>query len=68
LSLFAGSPSRGAAVTDPNDLDKDRGPADFDARHRFTFAGTWALPLARRTACSAVVRARASSVPRSCAR
>jgi hypothetical protein len=53
--FFAGNPSRGGTVTDADcvrpgqtcDLDIDEGPADYDATHRFTFAGTWALPFAR---------------------
>ncbi len=51
-SLFSGSPSRGAAVTDPNckdplktcNLDLDYGYADFDVRHRFTLAASYELP------------------------
>jgi hypothetical protein len=46
-SLYSGSPSRGAAVTDPNDLRKDLGYADYDVRHRFTLAGTYELPFAK---------------------
>jgi outer membrane receptor protein involved in Fe transport len=51
--LFPGNPSRGTTITDPScvlrgtqdcNLDLDEGPADYDARHRFTFAGTWKLP------------------------
>ena len=53
--FFAGNPSRGGTVTDADcvrpgqtcDLDLDEGPADYDARHRFTLAATWALPFAR---------------------
>lgn len=53
--LFPGNPSRGGSVTDPNcarptgpcNLDLDEGPADYDARNRFTFAGTWDLPFLR---------------------
>jgi outer membrane receptor protein involved in Fe transport len=44
-SLYPGSASRGAAVTDPDDLDLDWGYADHDARHRLSVAGTWRLPL-----------------------
>jgi len=28
-------------------LNLDKGPADYDARHRFTFGGTYAIPFAR---------------------
>jgi hypothetical protein len=50
--LFPGNPSRGGTVTDPDcvrpgqdcNLSLDEGPADFDIPHRFTFAGTYALP------------------------
>ena len=51
--FFPGSPSRGTTVTDAScvargttdcNLDLDEGPADYDARNRFTFAGTWKLP------------------------
>jgi hypothetical protein len=53
--FFAGSPSRGSTVTDPDcvrpgqtcNLDLDEGPADYDAAHRFTLAGTWTLPFAK---------------------
>lgn len=57
--FFAGSPSRGGTVTDSScvsegtqdcNLGLDEGPADYDARHRFTFASTWALPFARENA------------------
>jgi len=52
--LFPGNPSRGGTVTDSDcvrpeqrcNLALDEGPADYDARHRFTFAGTWRLPIA----------------------
>ncbi|HUP44374.1 MAG TPA: TonB-dependent receptor, partial [Thermoanaerobaculia bacterium] len=57
VGYFPGSPSGGgglatdsscvrAGTTDCN-LDLDEGPADYDARHRFTLAGTYALPFAR---------------------
>lgn len=59
--LFPGNPSRGpagggAGATDPRcadpasstcNLDLDLGPADYDALHRFTLAGTWDLPIAK---------------------
>jgi len=53
--FFAGNPSRGGTVTDPScvtpgkncNLDLDEGPADYDVRHRFTFAGTYELPFAK---------------------
>jgi hypothetical protein len=56
--FFAGNPSRGGTVTDADcvrpgqtcDLDVDEGAADYDARHRFTLAATWALPFAREDA------------------
>lgn len=52
--FFPGNPSRGGTVTDADcvnpgercNLALDEGPADYDARHRFTFAGTWQLPFA----------------------
>lgn len=52
--LFPGNPSRGGTVTDADcvtpgetcNLALDEGPADYDARHRFTFAGTWRIPFA----------------------
>jgi hypothetical protein len=46
-SLYPGSASRGSAVTDPDDLSKDWGYADYDSRHRFTLAATWELPFAK---------------------
>ena len=51
--FFPGNPSRGGSVTDSScvkagttncNLSLDEGPADYDARHRFTFAATYALP------------------------
>ena len=54
--FFPGNPSRGTTVTDPScvargtqdcNLDLDRGPADYDARHRFTLAATYELPWMR---------------------
>jgi hypothetical protein len=33
-----------AGPIDPNDLERERGPAPQDRRHRFTFAGTFELP------------------------
>jgi hypothetical protein len=53
--FFPGNPSRGGGVTDPNcvipgkpcDLSLDEGPADYDARHRFTLASTYELPFAK---------------------
>ncbi len=59
VGFFPGAPSGGGTgvlATDTScvqagttncDLDLDKGPADYDARHRFTFAGTYALPFAR---------------------
>ena len=52
--FFPGNPSRGSTVTDPDcvrpgetcNLDLDEGPADYDARHRFTLATTWKIPFA----------------------
>lgn len=60
VGFFPGSPSNGGnlatdascvqrGTTDCN-LSLDRGPADYDARHRFTFGGTWAIPFARQNA------------------
>ena len=56
--FFPGNPSRGGSVTDPGcatpgapcNLGLDAGPADFDARHRFTVAATYELPFARNNA------------------
>ncbi|HEY7412573.1 MAG TPA: TonB-dependent receptor [Vicinamibacteria bacterium] len=53
--FFPGNPSRGTTVTDADcvqpgqtcNLDLDKGPADYDAKHRFTLAGTWDLPFAK---------------------
>ncbi|GAC1437976.1 MAG: hypothetical protein NVSMB68_09820 [Thermoanaerobaculia bacterium] len=53
--FFAGNPSRGGTVTDAGcakpggncNLRLDEGPADYDARHRFTLAATYELPFAR---------------------
>lgn len=53
--LFPGNPSRGGTVTDPScvapgkscNLDLDEGRADYDIPHRFTFAGTYAIPFAK---------------------
>jgi outer membrane receptor protein involved in Fe transport len=54
--FYPGNPSRGGSVTDtscakdPNkscNLDLDYGPADYDARHRFTLAATYELPFLR---------------------
>ncbi len=53
--FFSGNPSRGGTVTDADcvrpgqtcDLSIDEGPADYDAKHRFTFAATWEIPFAR---------------------
>ena len=54
--FYTGSPSRGGTVTDADcavdpeetcDLSLDEGPADYDVRHRFTFAGTYDLPFAQ---------------------
>ena len=54
--FFPGNPSRGQTVTDPScvargtqdcNLDLDKGPADYDARNRLTFAGTYELPWAK---------------------
>lgn len=53
--IFTGNPSRGGSSTDPNcarptgpcNLDFDEGPADYDAKNRFTFAGTWDMPFLR---------------------
>lgn len=57
VGFFPGGPSNSNALatdqscaTDPTkhcNLDLDKGPADFDARHRLTAAGTWALPFMR---------------------
>jgi outer membrane receptor protein involved in Fe transport len=55
--FFAGNPSRGGTVTDPIcvtpgktcNLSLDEGPADYDARHRFTLAATYELPFMKTT-------------------
>ncbi len=58
VGFYAGAPSGGgnALATDTScvakgtqdcNLNLDRGPADYDARHRFTLATTYALPFAR---------------------
>jgi hypothetical protein len=56
IGFFPGGPSNGNALaTDQSctqlgkncNLNMDKGLADYDARHRFTFAGTYALPFAR---------------------
>jgi hypothetical protein len=56
VGFFPGLPSGGnVSLTDPNckqlnkgcNLNLDRGPADGDARHRFTIAGTYELPWAK---------------------
>ena len=57
--FFPGNPSRGGSVTDPSCVSKgttncnlslDEGNADYDARHRFTVAATYALPFAKENA------------------
>lgn len=56
--FFAGNPSRGGTTTDQScvtpgkscNLSLDEGPADYDARHRFTLAGTYELPFMRQNA------------------
>lgn len=56
--LFPGTPSRAGTVTDNDciragqtcNLDLDEGPADYDVRHRFTLAATWAVPFASENA------------------
>jgi hypothetical protein len=54
--FFPGNPSRGGSITDTScvkagttncNLSLDEGVADYDARHRFTVAATYALPFAR---------------------
>ncbi len=54
--FFPGNPSRGGGVTDASNcktpdkgcnLGLDEGPADYDAKHRFTLAATYDLPFAR---------------------
>ncbi len=57
VGYFPGGPSNGSALaTDQScvkagttncNLNLDKGPADYDARHRLTFAGTYALPFMR---------------------
>jgi hypothetical protein len=57
--FFPGNPSRGGSITDTScvkagtqncDLSLDEGPADYDVRHRFTLAATYALPWAKTNA------------------
>jgi hypothetical protein len=63
VGFFGGTPSRnpsgGGSITDAScvargttdcNLDLDEGPADYDARHRFTLAATYALPFAKENA------------------
>jgi len=54
--FFPGNPSRGGSITDAScvkagttncNLSLDEGNADYDARHRFTVAATYALPFAK---------------------
>jgi hypothetical protein len=53
--FFPGNPSRGGTTTDQScivpgktcNLSLDAGPADYDARHRLTVAGTYELPFMR---------------------
>ncbi|HEY8181337.1 MAG TPA: TonB-dependent receptor [Thermoanaerobaculia bacterium] len=54
--FFPGNPSRGGSITDTScvkagttncNLSLDEGNADYDARHRFTVAATYALPFAK---------------------
>lgn len=33
--------------TNPRDIDSERGPSDYDARHSFQFSGVWELPILR---------------------
>ncbi|MGZ4780112.1 MAG: outer membrane beta-barrel protein, partial [Thermoanaerobaculia bacterium] len=57
VGFFPGTPSNGGSLaTDTScvssgstncNLNLDKGPADYDARHRFTFAGTYAIPFMR---------------------
>jgi hypothetical protein len=57
--FFPGNPSRGGSITDTScvkagttncNLGLDYGAADYDARHRFTVAATYALPFAKTNA------------------
>src|SRR5205814_618460 len=57
--FFPGNPSRGGSITDTScvkagttncNLGLDEGAADYDARHRFTLAATYALPFAKTNA------------------
>jgi hypothetical protein len=42
---FVGAPIVGELVfNDQNNLSAQRGPSDFDRRHRFVLSGTWELP------------------------
>ena len=57
VGFFPGSPSSGGSLatdiscvakgTQNCNLNLDKGPADYDVKHRFTFAGTWEIPFAR---------------------
>jgi len=42
-----GASARDCGPDDPNRLDLERGSADTDVRHRFTFANVWDLPIGR---------------------
>ena len=44
IDLTSGFRARSSTYTDPFDPDFDRGPADFDVRHRFVFSGSWEIP------------------------
>jgi hypothetical protein len=57
--FFPGNPSRGGSITDTSciargttdcNLALDYGRADYDARNRFTFAATYALPFMKNNA------------------
>jgi outer membrane receptor protein involved in Fe transport len=43
----AGASARDCGPDDPTRLDLERGNADTDVRHRFTFANVWDLPIGR---------------------
>ena len=42
--LSAEGPGSGTNQTDPANLSTEKGPSDYDARHRFTLNGLWDLP------------------------
>jgi hypothetical protein len=48
MDLTSGFRARSSTYTDPFNISLDRGPADFDVRHRFVFSGSWQIPIGQR--------------------